>query len=641
MSYPKETEMLVEKSEEQQKEMLLSVIDIVNSNISDNEKNNLIGAIISKETLKDMEMHSLIIFNLYHQRKNEINPSKYKRFIMKPDLKLQMATLIELLVLYCGEKAFPILSMDIFEKKHMLLYLCESMANNDKAAISCFLSSNYTIESLNYKKELTQEKKTKPEESWISDMLFSEDLSNHIPNEGYFIECYIKYLNENGATIKNCIVSQKLSEFIKNRRPDMNMSGIFVYSLKEMINKKELTIFKELLSVVSVKSWIIKKMLLIHVLEKIKNNYSTLEIRTLTPFIKIINKIDSGDKYELIDNVFAKDTPLYCYTKKIPNQLLYIPYLLHKITIKDLIKLMCSEDKEKLTICFDVQSIYSVLNVIDIYKRFKAKKKLSSLCIIPSYNNFGYMKNNGFSRGNNIYALAFCNDTITAKHKNELYDILREDNVHFSDITIENLKLLKSHVSSENIFWRMIEDNCISFDLYKNKMRPEKDLYNLAFFYNLFEFSEKEQKRQKVRLVQLIGKNVENTVFFEDVIRGNIFQGNSINEARRLKDFFEKYSDRIINISESVLFKKYLDYLICQNKEKAENGVIDFFVENITMQKQEAYWSDQFIVKQLHEIEKNYEEEYEDFFRNIRIIYEQKLLSKLCLTHEKNNIRRL
>lgn len=633
--------MLTEKSKEQQQEMILSVIDIVNSNINDDEKKDLIAGMISRETLKDMEMHSLIIFNLYHQRKNEINPSKYKRFIMKTELKLQMATLIELLVLYCGAKAFPILSMDIFEKKHVLLYLCESMANNDKAAISCFLASYYTIESLNYEKERIQEKKNNSKESWLNDMLFYEELNSHIPDKGYFIECYIKYLNENGATIKDCVISQKLSQFIKNRRPDMDMSGVFVYSLKEMINRKELTMFKEILSVVNVKSRIIKKMLLIHVCKKIEQNYTTLEIKTLTPFVKTINKIDSGDKYEATDTVFAKDTPLHCYTEKTPNQLLYIPNLLHKIKIKDLIKLMCSEDKNKLNICFDVQNIYSVLNVIDIYKRLKAKKQLSSLYIIPSYNKLGYMKNNGFARENNIYALAFCNDKITAKHKNELYDILRENNVHFSDITIENLHLLQSHISSENIFWRMIDDDCISFDLYKNRVRPEKDPCHVGFFYNLFEFSGKEQKKQKVRLAQLIGKNIENTVFFEGVILGNIYQGNSINEARKLKAFCEQYSDRIITIQEDILFKQYIESLIFINNQKAENNSENYFVENITAQKQEAYWSDKFMVKQFHEIEKNYQKEYEDLFRNIRIIYEQKLLSKLCLTHEKNNIRRL
>lgn len=633
--------MLNEKIEEQ-KEILLSVINTVNSNISDSEKKNLIAGMISREKLKNLEMHSRVIFDLYHQRKDAVNPSVYKKFIRKTKLKLYQVTLIELLVLYCGEKAFPILSMDMFEKKHVLLYLCESVENNDKVAISCFLSSHYTVDSLNYQKEFIQEKKNNLQKSRLNNMLFYADFNNDIPpSKGYFIECYIKYLKKNGATIKKCDVSQKLSEFIKNRRPDLDMYGVFVSSLKEMINKKELTIFKELLSVVNVKYWIIKKILLIHIIKQIEKNHTALEIKTLTPFMKKINEIDSNDKYELTNNVFAKDMHLYCYTEKSPTQLLYIPNLLHKIKIKDFIKLMCVEEKNKLNIYFDVQNVYSVLNVIDIYKRFKAKKQLSSLCITPSYNNMGHMKNNGFAKGNNIYALAFCNDKITAKHKNELYDILRENNVHFSDMTIENLRLLKSHISSENIFWRMIEDDCISFDLYQNKMRPEKDLYNLSYFYDLFEFSDKKQEKQKARLIQLIGKNIENMVFFEDVILGNIFRGNSINETRRLKTFCEHYSNRIIIIPEGILFNKYLDYLIYMNNEKAENEVMNFFVENIASQRQEVYWSDKFIVKQLHEIEKKYDTNYIDFFRNMRIIYEQKILSALCIVSEKNNRIRL
>lgn len=634
--------MINEKGEEQ-KEILLSIINTVNSNISDGEKKNLISCMISREKLKNLEMHSLVIFDLYNQRKDEVNPSNYKKFIRKTNLKPQQVTLIELLVLYCGAKVFPLLSMDMFEEKHVLLYLCESVANNDKVAISCFLSSDYTVGSLNYQKELIHEKKKNLPKSRLNSMLFYDDLNNDIPSgKGYFIECYIKYLKENGATIKNCFTSQKLSEFIKNRRPDIDMFGVFISSLKEMINKKELTIFKELLSVVNInKHCIIKKTLLIHTFRHIEKNYSSLEIKKLTPFIKTINEIDSNDKYELNNNVFAKDTHLYCYTEKSPTPLLYIPNLLHKIKIKDFIKLMCFEGKNKLNICFDIQNIYSVLNVIDIYKRFKAKKQLLSLCISPSYNNMGHMKNNGFARGNNIYALAFCNDKITAKHKNELYDILRENNIHFSDMTIENLKLLKSHISSENIFWRMIDDDCISFDLYQNKMRPEKDLYNLSYFYDLFEFSDKKQEKQKVRLIQLIGKNVENMVFFEDAILGNIFRGNSINEVRRLKKFCEHHSNRIIILPEDILFNKYLDYLIYMNNEKAENEVMNFFVENITSQKQDAYWSDKFIVKQLHEIEKKYDTNYIDFFRNMRIIYEQKILSALCIVSEKNNRIRL
>lgn len=645
-------------NENLKKRLLLSVIDIINSSLDKENKLNYIHEIVSKEEILDIQRHSDVMYQLYYDKANK-NIIEIKKLIWSG--KKYQITFAELLTLYCGEKIFPLLESDLFEEQDILLYFCENLLNNNKKALEALTESDINLNALTYKRQELLKKNDKILEEETLCLFSSYKSINFFDpdNEYSAVSCYLHYLKENGAKIKDK-VSQNVN-LIFAKQPIAIMSKDIESFLEKSVHLKQITVFKALLNCLD-KNTLYNRSELFRILkESIEIKISQRSIKEIMPFLKAVN-----DNYFNLDNI-ESDSPFYKKNfiheyenvELIPNYLLYIKDILHKIKMNDLYKLMNYDKIKKLNLVVDVNSADSINNAIHIYNRMKATRKLSHLCIIPGYSCWDIcMLGRSTERKNNVYALLFMNKNLSSRIIEKLYEILKENKIFLENISLENCECFANNPRAHFIFMKMLKENSISFDLFSNqekylnflKTNKHKETHNIFKKYetpykNIFWlidvwkglFRKNNDILQEECFVFRISQKKENMYFLEYVLTELIEEGIPLSEIRYKKNLFEKVSSHNIALPESFIFQEYIRslhvktllYKIRIEDFDTENSIY-FIAKSIDKETNKEYWSSLFICENLQSIKEFFEDTAEkELFEKLVIIYEKKSLSDI------------